>query len=591
MKKLKTNFRKIKAGMALAFITCFMFLNNANAQTMVLPTNSDNFWFRYPVGVSILGINTAVIAGGAGYIIAAASTHDDHPYVTKSGKIYISDPNIPSSDSILLYTGSSYAAVSDIAIGNSTGGLTTICPLCNSSVNYILAAAFVNISGYVEIEFFNVYDDGVNPIIITSLSSDILSGYSYIPNYIHIDAIADYYAGGGACHKFVVTWDDFTTPGSPLVWAVYGDFNTGILSTPVQINPTFPAIYGDAPDIAGVQTNVSGNIDDVAYIAYIDPTSNSLYCQEYDFTTNAPVARTTLNSGVSNQSPPRIDAIDNYNYNSTNTNANWEIVNSVYNGSIYQIHSYDNVYSSYVPSSVIYIPAAGVAPYTSYSGPADNSHGPTVSVADDGTGTHSYNYSVLHYFFYGGGFEDILFMEPLNFAASNALWNNDYYWVNGDITTNSGVPTITDGDENGYITATSSAPNDPTQPTLYAWVHLGVSTGIDSVSYKLSTSNNGAPPYYQFRQASSNNSATTNQQLPLLIYPNPATEQLTVQNAFGKNASTSYCIFDVTGRKLLKGNLQTNSTTIDVGMLAAGTYVIKMFNGESEDGSMLFVKN
>ena len=61
----------------------------------------------------------------------------------------------------------------------------------------------------------------------------------------------------------------------------------------------------------------------------------------------------------------------------------------------------------------------------------------------------------------------------------------------------------------------------------------------------------------------------------VVIYPNPAKNNLNIQNA--KNASVK--VFDLLGRiVLLKNNISLNQQ-LDVSKLTTGTYLIKIING------------
>lgn len=56
------------------------------------------------------------------------------------------------------------------------------------------------------------------------------------------------------------------------------------------------------------------------------------------------------------------------------------------------------------------------------------------------------------------------------------------------------------------------------------------------------------------------------------IYPNPATQVLTVET----EAVATYCIYDLQGKAVMKGTLQSGKNTLDVSSLAKGFYAIKI---------------
>ena len=55
--------------------------------------------------------------------------------------------------------------------------------------------------------------------------------------------------------------------------------------------------------------------------------------------------------------------------------------------------------------------------------------------------------------------------------------------------------------------------------------------------------------------------------------------------------SAKYDIVDMAGRSELGGTVKNGNKTIDVSSLAAGTYIIKMYSEDHDDGQTLFVKD
>jgi hypothetical protein len=72
------------------------------------------------------------------------------------------------------------------------------------------------------------------------------------------------------------------------------------------------------------------------------------------------------------------------------------------------------------------------------------------------------------------------------------------------------------------------------------------------------------------------------------LYPNPASTVLNI--TLGQSTSVdSYTIYDVAGKAVATGNINTASSTISVSDLAQGTYIIKLI-GENTNASKLFIK-
>lgn len=72
------------------------------------------------------------------------------------------------------------------------------------------------------------------------------------------------------------------------------------------------------------------------------------------------------------------------------------------------------------------------------------------------------------------------------------------------------------------------------------------------------------------------------------IYPNPAKNKLKILAPEGTTLS-EFTIFDTTGKRLLHGNLNTNTPEIDVISLEGGTYLLQL-KGDKAIASMLFFK-
>jgi hypothetical protein len=70
----------------------------------------------------------------------------------------------------------------------------------------------------------------------------------------------------------------------------------------------------------------------------------------------------------------------------------------------------------------------------------------------------------------------------------------------------------------------------------------------------------------------------------LRVYPNPATDQITIQCA-SSLIGQEYVIYNVVGEVVMRGIIGSSATTIDVGDLSSGTYAFKASNAKK-----LFVK-
>lgn len=79
-----------------------------------------------------------------------------------------------------------------------------------------------------------------------------------------------------------------------------------------------------------------------------------------------------------------------------------------------------------------------------------------------------------------------------------------------------------------------------------------------------------------------------NNALPVIIYPNPATNKLTVQTVSGNY--TSLKILDLAGRPEMSQEINSTNTTIDISNLNPGTHLIKFISKNGQDQVQRFVK-
>ncbi len=112
------------------------------------------------------------------------------------------------------------------------------------------------------------------------------------------------------------------------------------------------------------------------------------------------------------------------------------------------------------------------------------------------------------------------------------------YWVNSS--TSSGTGTPLDAASCHYANAVCAAPNNPNSFVFYAWAFNN--SGIYDVDYKFPL------PAYDFRQSTS--SVKNIQEHGWQVYPNPATNELIVNNMGSTDAANEYYVIDMAGRML-----------------------------------------
>lgn len=70
--------------------------------------------------------------------------------------------------------------------------------------------------------------------------------------------------------------------------------------------------------------------------------------------------------------------------------------------------------------------------------------------------------------------------------------------------------------------------------------------------------------------------------ISLTVFPNPTTENLTLQISDYNNENLSYQLFDMQGKKLSKGQITAQQTEINTASLPTATYFIDIVNQENK---------
>lgn len=518
----------------------------AVAQTISLPGNTPVNWHSAG-SATVTGINTAMIAK-VGYINVLT-------YLDNGGGTGVMATDDMLGSTALRSLSGTPTGTPDVAIGNDPNG---------GADDYIVLVAYPTSSGVV-VDYFLLYDNGATITLGTSpICSLTMNG---APNTVHIDIIADFSATIGGfpiCEWAAVTWDN---SGTVYVAEVDLSITSSGSLTPVSIGA------GSEPDVAGIYRTVSST-DRMALVTYTNASSVSY--REYNFNTTTLSGVTTLDAGGSGITfaKPRIDAIDDYNINTTGSQSNYKVVVETYTGSNYEIRTYDdNGASGWVSSAVITLPAV---PYGYPGGPYDH-FSPTVAFGGPNGGP-SYDgtqYMISH--FTDDGSEAVVFMEPVDFTAPTSLVNppDNYYWVSQPP---GGSTVSTSGN---YANSVVAPCNNMCSVGFVAWAYPNGSGGSD-IFYKFT-------PYpYSFKPGT--NSIATEEPKVLHVYPNPTDGKLTIGNAGRKTKFEKYEITDLVGRTVQQGNLKGGSTGTDIYALTAGTYIIKVYEAGTCSGQALFVK-
>ena len=115
----------------------------------------------------------------------------------------------------------------------------------------------------------------------------------------------------------------------------------------------------------------------------------------------------------------------------------------------------------------------------------------------------------------------------------------------------------------------------------WEWVDLTTLGSLDSVSFRLSSSDVGSfgmntPAFFCIDEFNKQNVglAEVEKDTYLSLYPNPATSQITVINSFSEDAQLT--ITDMTGKVVYTELLVNETNRINVENLANGSYIARL---------------
>jgi hypothetical protein len=132
-----------------------------------------------------------------------------------------------------------------------------------------------------------------------------------------------------------------------------------------------------------------------------------------------------------------------------------------------------------------------------------------------------------------------------------------------------------------------------------SWTQLGtvIAGGHNSLEYSYTDEHPGKENYYRLKISLPDSTYQYSNILPLfdkgnslpvIVYPNPATNSLTVQTS---NANYNKLkILDLTGRMEISQEINAGNTVVDITNLAPGTHLIKFTGKDGVEEVQRFVK-
>jgi len=548
----------------------------ARAQTLAFPSFADNLW----TAGGVLGINTALIDVGIPdapdkqypYKQLAACAYDGGP--GGGGGFVVTDfrSGFSLNFTYPFGSGNTMASAPDVTWGNKAG----------SDIDFILAVAFRNNLGQVEVDYFDVHYVTAATFTVTYHSSDYIFpdvGYAFAGT-VHIDVSAhnsNIIASTALpfCDRFFLTYDESTFPYPDEVYASYGSLNaySALLAGPQRISmqsacaPTLSVEYRE-PDVAGIERATAHGNGDIACITAtfgqgISSGMNQLFYAEWDPALFGCAGLSYLK--IDNSSPPdqfrfpRIDANDNQLAPSV---CDVKIACEVHGALVFTPGSSGidvAIYSPPFPGSITstaWIDMSTLPPPTppAYLSPFGASPGSyyhfAPAVAYGTRGGTDFLITECTNLAYLPPPNDFFMMSPIGKPCLVGVTGPNYYEV----------PLTYPSSPSNHANSVSTPCNHPDDTSVIAWTDGG------NIYYK--RADHAA---YAFKHATG---ANTGVQGSISIYPNPAGNHITVNNL---GAADRCSIKNVLGQEVMNVKIADGSQDLNISRAKPGMYFISFF--------------
>ena len=308
-------------------------------------------------------------------------------------------------------------------------------------------------------------------------------------------------------------------------------------------------------DVSVAEENSSG----VKYEAFYTLTdaSNSMIIGGWNFSTGLPVTISSP-SGTSWDKYPRIESFKDYNYQNPLTIATYDAVNNQISPN--KIYGFTNIGAS---TPIDYTCNIGSAPYDQY---------PVVAGCRGDATNAFYTVGYDHY----DGTNYTYLTVPTDVAANPSL-SGTFFEV----------------EQTTPITGVAS----PFEALAATINNDGYYSGFINSPYVFAVwSNNGfvykkmEPSQYYWKHAHSSSVEAINISKEWRIAPNPAQNATAIYPPLNGAHNATYEIWDITGRILQQGGISGTKKELDINKLAAGTYIVHVYENGKEAKAIKFVK-
>lgn len=517
-----------------AALSCSLFFAAApaGAQVIVPPTQPDKVFTTSNPGTDF--INTDMLNTSSGPLKAFAW------FPTSSGSAFGVEDGM-GNFVIIPLNGKGHP---DVALADDMN---------NPGINYKLGVVYDQAGAYLEV--YNITGVGTPSLSVNLVNTVQLnsSGSSALSFPFHIDIFADpsnLINGLPSMHQFIISWVERSGNVYSLK-AAYGDIANPATFTTATVTSSTVGILSS--DVAASYNTHTGQKS--AYLTY-EGNPGDVHFAQLDEPSG--IVTTTYTLTGSSSSLPRIEAMGLYDPGVSHSP--WFVAASMYNGgtgSSSDVWGFDQDHlSGFICATPFYSPATNLD-----------------AVVAAGLGTPYSGFCNDHYVV-GWGMEssspgDSIYTRVIDYNnGSISTLYPDFYQVNSD----SGTVRI---NPPASPISVSSCSNSG-QQLLVAWTNEP--TGI--IYYKLVNDVTGFKP--------TDIPVVQEEEGHLLtLYPNPATEQLTVN---GLTAVMHYKITGIAGRELTSGTITQAHPVVDIHVLSPGMYVLNLMTPDGRSQKMKFVK-
>jgi len=532
-----------------------------------------------------------VASWGGPYIVKACAA--DYSATNASGMVYIDDNQGGGWYGFYIEPTSGLTLHPDVVICDNLNFYTYL--YTNS---FLIPCVYIK-SGtiYLQIELFYNAGDPVSmggSGVITPWTSPIqVSNTGVATGAPHIDVESKYSTlttwGSPTSDNVTITWTE--SSGAIKSWS-------GSINAITALWPSLPAnlfgmgmyqtIYNTNnptdPDVAMVERNTVSGMHDIAIFTFLENTTPvTLKYAEWDITTNTV---TTSNLDQGSFAPPRIDAIDNYTYNTPYGHTAYYTVVTTGSNTTYPVYTVLEYNNLTPPGGVDVLHAVGLLgkekPYN-----ATIACGPTACGGNITTGDYGFTIQ-----YYATGLYTTYLAEQIDWNTGAVLGTNYYEVPMNPVTGNTNAISSSNNEDGSVFNPQHvfSAWDDGTTNLWSKLNRMCPAFGFKQDKKQQATTievKKVVDGLYSFRPSiAKDNPETWN------VSPNPATDNITLTTSqdISNQEQAQYSLTDITGREYVRSNITQQIENIDLSRYVPGIYLLHIYQPGKEEKTIKVVK-